>query len=119
MHLRYWFDDLPRAGEARLSHRELWLTTLVHVVDADIPVLMSIADIHRLGIYFDNLSHKLIHPESRSFAGVIRICGHPYLQWHEHIHTHFTFAELRRLHRRFGHPQVDKLANSLKRAKVS
>lgn len=61
---------------------------------------------------------QFIHAASGSTADVVRLCGHPYLQWQEQVHTHFTYAELRRLHCRFRHPHVDKLHNLLKWSEI-
>lgn len=90
----------------------------LHVVDADVYILLSTDDMDRLGVYFNNLTNQLVHPGSRQCAVVSRVDGHSFLQRNEHLFTHFTYVELRRLHRSFGHPQIDKLVNLLKCADI-
>lgn len=97
----------------------LWVAFNTHIVDADVPTLLCIDDMDRLGLFYNNLTNKLIHPASGAHSDVVRVQGHPFIQWNERIETHFTHAELQRLHRRFGHPHVDKLYNLLKRSEVS
>lgn len=98
---------------------KLWMSFDIHVVNADTPKLRSIDDMDRLGIYMQNLDNFLIHRDSGETAKIARVNSHPYLQRNTKIASYFTFPELRRLHRHFGHPHVDKLVNVLKRLKVS
>lgn len=50
---------------------------------------------------------------SGTTANITRLGGHPYLHYKFTISSYFTYAELRRFHRRVEHPHVDKLANLL------
>ena len=43
--------------------------------------------------------------------------GHMYLEWSKPC-VLFTRADLKKLHRQFNHPYIDKLMNLLKRSKV-
>lgn len=94
-----------------------------HVVDADIPFLLSIADMDYHGVYFNNVNNVLVsktgtYPVTRRF-------GHPFLLWKTHLPStahelgpecYLTYTELRRLHRRFGHPAAHRLQRLLERA---
>lgn len=82
-------------------------------------MLLLIADMDRLGIFYNNILNELLHAQSGLDSDVVCLRGHAYLQWNEQIVSHFTFAELRLLHRRFCHPHVDKLINVLKPADFS
>lgn len=95
---------------------ELWFTIEAHIVDADTPILLAIDDMDRLGIYFNNLENTVIHTSSGQRGLVSRVRGHPFIQWNPHISCLLTEVELRRLHRRFGHPSTDKLMKLLKRS---
>ena len=90
-------------------------TITFHVVPAFTPFLLSLRDMDRLGVKLDNLTNELIQGNKR--IPIIRKWGHPWLLLHTHEETaacHLTEVELRRLHRRFGHPSVQKLTNLLK-----
>ncbi|KAH0425958.1 polyprotein [Colletotrichum camelliae] len=82
-----------------------------HVVPANTPFLLCLRDMDQLGIKFDNLTNCLQQGTVR--VPVVRKWGHPWmllsqlergLAW-----NHLTDVELRRLHRRFGHPSIDRL----------
>lgn len=83
------------------------------------PILLSIDDMDRLGIFLQNLDNVLVHRDYGEPAEVTRVNGHPYLQWNTEITSYFTFPELKRLHRCFGHSHVDKLVKVLKRSEMS
>lgn len=63
----------------------------------------------RLGIYFNNLDDRLVHPDSEQSALTTRQFVHAFVQWNPHIVCHYTDVELPLLHRRFGDPSFDKL----------
>ncbi|KAM4061308.1 cwf18 domain containing protein [Hirsutella rhossiliensis] len=71
------------------------------------PFLLSLADMDRLGIYFNNIKDTIEctnHCTNRQMSiPVTRKWGHPE-------------AEIRTLHRRFGHPAVPRLYHLLKQA---
>lgn len=90
---------------------DTWMHFNIHIVDVDVPILLSLYDMDRLGIYFNNLEHKLFHPVTNLSHHVTRLNGHTYIQWDPIIKCHLTKNELRRLHRRFGHQATDKLMN--------
>lgn len=88
----------------------------IHIVEADVPILLSIDDMGRLGIYLNNLTNKLEHPKSGEKADITRTHGHPFVLWNTTIRCFFPDMGLKRLHRRFGHPSTDKLMNLLRRS---
>lgn len=42
----------------------MWLSFEIHIITADIPIILGIQDMDRLGLYFNNLSNNVIHPAS-------------------------------------------------------
>lgn len=89
-----------------------------HVVDNDIPFLWCLADMDRMNCYIDNLRNVIV--QGRKTVAIVRKFGHPFMLLDKPseslAHCHLTEAELRTLHRRFGHPSVAKLSRLLKRA---
>lgn len=96
-----------------------------HIVDANTPFLFSLGDLDRLGIYFNNVSNHLV--QSHRSWPVIRRYGHAFYPLHATAYSlvaatidqnpsFLTEVELRRLHRRFGHPSVRRLQEILDRA---
>lgn len=97
-----------------------------HVVKADTPFLLCLADMDRLNIYYNNLQNKLILNDDKIIP-ITRRFGHPFLLWECSLNAYVTesFAcnpcyltetELRQLHRRFGHPSAMKLRRLLERS---
>ena len=92
-----------------------------HVLDTPTPFLMCLADMDRLNVYLDNTTNKLIR---KLYGGktievpVTRKWGHPwfFLNKGETATAFLNEAEMRRLHRRFGHPSVDRLHKLLTKA---
>lgn len=88
-----------------------------HVVPADTPFLLCLADMDRLGIQFDNIRNVVAR--GKLAIPVVRKWGHPWILLHPEkllANSHLTEVELRRLHRRFGHPTVQRLHLLLRRA---
>jgi hypothetical protein len=88
-----------------------------HVVPTDTPFLLCLQDMDRLGIKFDNLKNHL--QQGDRTVPVVRKWGHPWLQLDVEkaiTYNYLTEGELRRLHRRFGHPSVARLHKVLQRA---
>lgn len=91
-----------------------------HVVPAETPFLLCIQDMDRMGVKLDNLENVLI--QGKTVVPVTRKWGHPWMllgkQASEEAISfcHLTEGELRQLHRRFGHPSVQKLASILERS---
>ncbi|KAF1938593.1 hypothetical protein EJ02DRAFT_354125, partial [Clathrospora elynae] len=86
------------------------------VLDAPTPFLLCLADMDWLKVYFNNTTDELVQGDART--PVICKWGHPWfhLNKREQATVFLTETELRRLHRRFGHPAVMRLAKLLKDA---
>jgi hypothetical protein len=87
-----------------------------HVLNTPTPFLMCLADMDRLGVYYDNTTDELVQGDKR--YPVTRKWGHAWfhLSKEDTTQTFLTEVELRRLHRRFGHPSVERLYKLLNRA---
>ncbi|KAF1944442.1 hypothetical protein EJ02DRAFT_452307, partial [Clathrospora elynae] len=86
------------------------------VLDAPTPFLLCLADMDWLKVYFNNTTDELVQGDART--PVICKWGHPWfhLNKREQATVFLTETELRRLHRRFGHPAIMRLAKLLKNA---
>ncbi|KAI1002730.1 hypothetical protein K3495_g5472 [Podosphaera aphanis] len=89
-----------------------------HVLDTPTPFLLCLADMDRLGVYFDNTTNQLVNRKTKTAIPVVRKWGHPwfFLSRKEAAGMFLTETELRRLHCRFGHPATDRLHTLLMRA---
>jgi hypothetical protein len=96
-----------------------------HIVHAVTPFLLSLADMDRLGVYYNNTRDVLVI-NSKEIPAVRRF-GHAFLIYGPSLQTYvldslemnpcyLTETELRRLYRRFGHPLVERLHKILDRA---
>ncbi|KAI0993887.1 hypothetical protein K3495_g14297, partial [Podosphaera aphanis] len=102
-----------------------------HILETDTPFLLSLKDMKLLNVYLDNIKDCLIQG-SREFP-VFNRFGHLFLLWDMPLATYLstvdpflsplaiqqcflTEQELRQLHRRFGHPSVDRLAKLLEKS---
>src|SRR6266568_8258316 len=96
-----------------------------YIVKADTPFLLCFADMDILKVYYNNLKNVLVPPTKS--VPIIRRFGHPFLLWEKSLQSfithsfdqnpcYLTTTELRRLHRRFGHPSADKLHKVLERS---
>lgn len=86
----------------------------IHIIEVSVPLLLSLADMNRLGIFYNSLTSQLVHSEAGKTTQIERFYGHPFIRWYALQHSFFTYAELKRLHKRFGHSHSDKLLNLLK-----
>ena len=86
------------------------------VLDAPTPFLLCLRDMDRLQVYFNNTTDQLV--QGKATFPVVRKWGHPWfhLSKTEHARVFLTETELRRLHRRFGHPATERLTQLLKHA---
>jgi hypothetical protein len=100
-------------------------TVEFHIVPIDTPFLLSLADMDRLQVYLNNLKNALVTTQGE--VPVVRQFGHAFLVWNESLHAYvqeslhtptcfLTETELRRLHKRFGHPSVQRLHRVLERS---
>jgi hypothetical protein len=86
------------------------------VLDTSTPFLLCLADADRLGVYFNNVLNVIVRKDGITVP-VVRKWGHPFFNVSTNEATlFFTEVELRRLHRRFGHPRTDRLHTMLKAA---
>lgn len=96
-----------------------------HVIDVDTPFLLCLKDLDDLRIYYDNLRNVIVTPLKS--IPVIRQFENPFILWDTSLYTlltdylnynlcYLTIIELKRLHRRFGHPSVDRLHKILERS---
>lgn len=96
-----------------------------HVVKADTPFLLCLFDMDRLNVYLNNVDNILVKGDG--FIPICRRFGHPFLLWDASLHAYITQSfnsnpcfltdtEIRRLHRRFGHPSAEKLRLLLERS---
>lgn len=96
------------------------------VISSDTPFLLSLYDMDRLKIYFNNLENVIIQG-NKAFP-VIRQWGHPFLLEKalsiNKLSSSSTFSfdcfltnkEIRQLHRRFGHPSANRLLAVLEKS---
>ena len=101
-----------------------------HVVKADTPFLLCLADIDKLQVYYNNVTDTLIGPiiapgSKHITLPITRQFRHPFLIWGKTLRTYIqesfdynlyylTNTEIHRLHCRFGHPSAEKLYRVLK-----
>ncbi|KAI0992762.1 hypothetical protein K3495_g15423, partial [Podosphaera aphanis] len=85
------------------------------VVQADTPFLLCVQDMDKLQVYFNNLNDELVLQDG-SRLPVVRVFNHPFVVWGRASTNYLTDIELRQLHRRFGHPSVNRLVRTLERA---
>jgi hypothetical protein len=91
-------------------------TVTYYVLDTPTPFLLCLADADRLGAYFNNVLNVIVRKDGTTVP-VVRKWGHPFfnVSMQEAV-SFFTEIELRRLHRRFGHPRTERLHIMLKAA---
>jgi hypothetical protein len=95
-----------------------------HVIKADTSFFLSLADMNRLKVYFNNVENLLI--DKIKILSIIKRFDHDFLLWKNCLHSYITQffefnfcylidVELRQLHRRFDHSFILKLHDLLKR----
>jgi hypothetical protein len=100
-----------------------------HVIRVDTSFLLSLADMNRLKVYFNNVENILFMITKNRSLSIIRRFDHDFLLWKNSYFLHSYIAqsfnsnfcylpdvELRQLHRRFDHSSTLKLYTSLKRS---
>lgn len=97
----------------------VWLRAKMHIVDADVPLLLSLAGMDHLRLCFDTITNTIVHLFSHATAPFTRNHGQPLITWNPLTHCLFTESELRRLPQRFGHPDANNLYKLLKRSDYS
>lgn len=100
--LRFPFEDSFRSFHALVS-------------SGDSPLILGLSDHRRLGIVVCALSNTVTFG-CGSILPLQSLRGHLFLRWNPaDEETLYTSSELRRLHRRFGHPSNEKLLQFLER----
>lgn len=87
-----------------------------HILDTPTPFLFSLHDADRLQAYFNNVDNLIVRADGTTIP-VIRKWGHPFFNpSRAEAATFFSEQDLRRLHRRFGHPRTERLYKLLQEA---
>lgn len=87
-----------------------------HILDTPTPFLLSLHDADRLKAYFNNVEDIIVRADGKTVP-VIRKWGHPFFNTSRaEVGVYLTEPQLRRLHRRFGHPRTERLYRLLKNA---
>jgi hypothetical protein len=90
---------------------------IFHILKAFTPFLISLRDMDRLKIYVNNVTNEILFTNGKRRTPLIRKWGHPWFYVSKLESAAFlTNVELRKLHRRFGHPATDRLCKMLERA---
>ena len=100
-----------------------------YIVLVNTPFLLRLTDMDKHGAFFNNITNQVIKSKTQPARShpVIRRYGHAFLLWYTSAYTlateslalnpcYLTDVELRRLHRRFGHPSVHHLHQLLERS---
>lgn len=53
----------------------------IHIIDADVSLLLSLEDMENMRVYYENMQDKLFYVDSGELAPVFRKFGHPFVQW--------------------------------------
>ncbi len=96
-----------------------------HIINANIPFLLSLADMDCLHMYINNLTNHLITPNGP--VPIVQCFGHLFLLWDTSLESFITKSfnqnpcfltnvKLQCLHQWFGHPSVSRLHRVLERA---
>lgn len=96
-----------------------------HIVKANTPFLLFLANIGRLGVYFNNIINLLVMKST--LIPVIRHFDHPFFLWKSSLNSFITQffdhnpcylieTKLCQLHRLFRHPFTRELRLLLKRS---
>lgn len=86
-----------------------------HILDRSTPFLFSLHDADKLKAYFNNVLNVIV--QGNKTIPVVRKWGHPFFNTSRtEAGIFLTEPQLRRLHRRFGHPRTDRLYKLLKSA---
>ena len=116
-------------GDVKGSEGVIKVHTAIGIIDFHIlptrtPFLLCVDDMDRMGVYLRNTKNLLIKEGTDIKIPVFRKWGHPFFHLGKGEQPRVFLAEnmfltekeLRRLHRRFGHPATDRLHRILKKA---
>ena len=82
VYCKFGISGKQSVGRARVKFpiNGIVLEFSLHVIEDNVPILLSLADMDRLGIYFNNLTNRLIHCASKESTFVQRAYGHPFIR---------------------------------------
>jgi len=87
-----------------------------HVMETATPFLLCLKDMDRLGVHFNNVENTLVSKDGSLRVPTRRKWGHAWFFPQGSFDVFLTEAELRRVHKRFGHPSIQRLRALLERA---
>lgn len=64
----------------KLPINHLVLEFSLHIINGDLPILLSLADIDKLGIFYNNLRDVFVHHHTNENADVMRFFYHPFIR---------------------------------------
>ena len=107
-------------AEFRFPFGDSYRSFHASVSPGDSPLILGLSDHRRLGMSVCSLSNTVTFSSGADAPSNILPLysqkGHLFLRWtHADEECLFTVPELRRLHRRFGHPSTQKLVDFLQR----
>lgn len=94
-------------------------TITFHILPTATPFLFCLEDMDKMGVLLDNVDNIIVRKSDGLTLPVTRKFGHPWFFTRPSLpkgDVFLTEAELRRLHKRFGHPSVGRLHRVLQRA---
>lgn len=73
--VRFGFGEemSKKAENIRFPIKDVWLDFNIPVVETDVPILICINDMNRIGVYQNPLTNTLHHPAYESAVKIIRI----------------------------------------------
>jgi hypothetical protein len=89
----------------------------VDVVGVDVPFLVGLDKMDKLGKTADTVMNALRCPEGKWYLPLVRKLGPVYLEWNIPHELLFTKAQLQRMHLNFYHPSNQSLLNLIKRGR--
>lgn len=100
-----------------------------HIIPVNTPFLLYLADMDKLGAFFNNITNEIIQSQMQlaQYHPVIRRYGHAFLLWYMYVYTlvaesfaqnpcYLMDVELRRLYCHFKHSLVYRLYQLLERS---
>ena len=83
VHVRFGIGTASSLGS--ISMKTPIGTVQFHIFPSETPFLLCLADMDRLGVYFNNVSNTLVGP--RGNVPVVRRYGHPFLLWNSSLES--------------------------------
>lgn len=102
-------------AEFRFPFRDSYRSFHARISNGDSPLILGLSDHRRLGLAVCSLSNTVTFGDG-NIIPLKSMRGHLFISWNSLLEeTLYTAQELRRLHRRFGHPSTKKLIDFLSR----